>query len=190
MTKTQLKFYNLITKQIIDFDIIFHKDFIVERIEQVEDNNLKFLLENINVDKDNIVNKKGYMTYVKFIHYADKIIENSVKNTMLLHKDKVGELYQKRELLLHTIEQQTSSISQRNELIKNLESKKLMFKDENGKNILDNIDYFIISKFGFYSFFDENKNYMVQEQIKDYYELYNKEQFLLKQNNTQKLIRN
>lgn len=188
MTKTQLKFYNLITKQIIDFDIIFHKDFIVERIEQIEDNNLRYLLENINIDKDNIVNKKGYMTYVKFIHYVDKMIKNNINSTMVSNKGKVGELYSKRELLLHAIEKQTSGISQKNNLIKDLESKKLMFKDDNGKNLLDSIDYFIIEKFGFYNFFDGNKNYMIEEQIKDYFDQYNKEQFLLKQKNTQKLI--
>ena len=89
MTKTQIKFYNLITKQIIDFDIIFHKDFIVERIEKIEDNNLKYLLENINIDKDNIVNKKGYMTYIKFIHYADKMLENKIQIAMKSQISKV-----------------------------------------------------------------------------------------------------
>jgi len=190
MTRKQQEFYRMIANQIFDYNEDFHKEFTIKRIEQIPDGKLQYLLEDITVDNDNIVKKKGFLSYAKFVYYADKMIENNINSTMLANKDKVGELYQKRELLLHTIEQQTSSISQRNELIKNLESKKLMFKDENGKNILDNIDYFIISKFGFYSFFDENKNYMVQEQIKDYYELYNKDQFLLKQNNTQKLIRN
>ncbi|MEA2019094.1 MAG: hypothetical protein U9N59_11660 [Campylobacterota bacterium] len=187
MTKTQLKFYNLITKQIIDFDIIFHKDFIVERIEKIEDNNLKYLLENINLDKDNIVNKKGYMTYIKFIHYADKMINENITTAMLPQASRVDDLYKKRELLLHTIETQTNNIKEKNQLIQSIENKTMMFKD-NDKNILDEIDYFIIEQFGFFNFFDQNKNYMVKEEIEKYFKLYTSNQLSLKQNNTKKLI--
>jgi hypothetical protein len=171
MTKTQIKFYNLITKQIIDFDVIFHKDFIIQRIEKIDDNNLKYLLENINMDKDNIVNRKGYMTYVKFIYYADKMIENNLQITMKKNISKVDELYNKRELLLHTIEVQAKSIKAKNELIESIKNRTMMF-NENGKNLLDEVDYFIIEQFGFYNFFDENKNYMVKQEIERYFKLY------------------
>jgi len=178
MTKTQLKFYNLITKQIIDFDIIFHKDFIIQRIEQIKDKNLKYLLENINIDKDNVVNKKGYMTYVKFIHYADKMIENNLQLAMKPQISKIDELYNKRELLLKTIEDKTKSIKEKNELIESIKNKTMMFKD-NDKNILDETDYFIIEQFGFFNFFDQNKNYMVKEEIEKYFKLYTTNQMLL-----------
>jgi hypothetical protein len=186
MTRKQQEFYRMIANQIFDYNEDFHKEFTIKRIEQIPDDKLQYLLEDITVDKDNIVKKKGFLSYAKFVYYADKMIEVNV--TMLANDDKVEQLYSKRELLLHTIENQTSTITQRNELIANLESKKLMFKDDNGKNLLDNIDYYIIEKFGFYNFFDENKNYMVKEQIKDYFEQYHKEQYLLQQRDSAKLI--
>ncbi|MGB5792127.1 hypothetical protein, partial [Poseidonibacter sp.] len=96
---------------------------------------------------------------------------------MLPNHSKVEELYAKRELLLNTIENQTTSISQKNQLIQDIEERKLMFKD-NGKNILDEIDYFIIEQFGFYNFFDQNKNYMIKEKIEEFYKQYTKEKVL------------
>ena len=65
-----------------------------------------------------------------------------------------------------------------------------MFKD-NGKNILDKIDYFIIEQFGFYRFFDENRNYMIKEDIERYLKLYSSislEQPKLLANQTQKSL--
>ena len=53
----------------------------------------------------------------------------------------------------------------------------MMFKDE-GKNLLDEIDYFIIDQFGFYNFFDQNKNYMIKEQIDEFYKLYTQNKIL------------
>jgi len=183
MTKTQLKFYNLITKQIVDFDVIFHKDFIIQRLEKIEDEKLKYLLESINIDKDQITYKKGFVTYAKFVYYADKIIEEELQTAMLPDYSKVTELYKKRDLLLATIESQTSTISQKNKLIQDLQDKKLMFKDK-GKNILDEIDYFIIEKFGFYNFFDHNKNYMIQEKIDEFYKSFLREKAISNENNT------
>jgi tRNA(Met) C34 N-acetyltransferase TmcA len=182
MTKKQQEFYRMITNQIIDFNEDFHSDFTIQRIEQISDNNLKYLLEDINIDKDKIVNKKGYMTYSKFIYYADKMIDNNIKIAMKPNNTRVEELYKKRALLLHTIELQTKSIKEKNKLIESIKNKTMMFKD-NGKNILDEIDYFIIEQFGFYSFFDENKNYMIKEEIEKYFKLYTSNQLLLKQNN-------
>jgi len=177
MTKKQQEFYRIITNQMFDFNEDFHKDFTIERIEQISDDKLKYLLEDITVDKDNIVKKKGFVTYAKFVYYADKMIENVLKQAMLPNHSKVEELYIKRELLLHTIETQTKNITEKNQLIKDLEDKKVMFKD-NGKNILDEIDYFIIEQFGFYNFFDQNKNYMIKEKIDEFYKQYTKNKIL------------
>lgn len=171
MTKTQIKFYNIIIKQIVDYEEIFHKEFIKSRIEKIPDEKLKYLLEDINTDKDKIIRKKGYITYAKFAHYADKMINSMIDAKMLPKISKVDELYKKRELLLKTIEDQTSTIQQRNDLIRDLENKVIMFK-ENDKNILDEIDYFIIGKFGFYNFFDENRNYHIKDEIEKYYKDY------------------
>jgi len=181
MTKIQLKFYNLITKQIVDFDIIFHKDFIIQRLEKIEDEKLKYLLERINIDKDQITYRNGFVTYAKFIYYADKMIEEELQAAMLPNHSKVTELYKKRELLLATIQSETSTISQKNQLIQDLQDKKLMFKDK-GKNILDEIDYFIIEKFGFYNFFDHNKNYMIQEKIDAFYKEFTQKKLLENKN--------
>ena len=188
MTKKQQEFYRIIANQIVDYNEDFHKEFTIKRIEQISDDNLKCLLEDINVDKDKIVKKKGYMTYSKFIYYADKIIDTSIQNAMLPNESKVEELYKKRALLLNTIEKQTSNLKQRNDLIENIANKQLMFKD-NDKNILDQIDYFIIEQFGFYNFFDENKNYMIKEEIDKYLKLYTKNKLLLKNNNIKQLSR-
>jgi len=174
MTKKQQELYRIITNQMFDFNEDFHKDFTIERIEQIDDNKLKYLLENITVDKDNIVKRKGFVTYAKFVYYADKMIEEELQSAMLPNHAKVEELYNKRELLLHTIQTQTKTISEKNKLIEELENKKVMFKD-NGKNILDEIDYFIIDKFGFFNFFDQNKNYMIKEKIDDFYKEFIKE---------------
>jgi len=177
MTKKQQEFYRIITNQMFDFNEDFHKDFTIERIEQISDDKLKYLLEDITVDKDNIVKKKGFVTYAKFVYYADKMIEDVLQQAMLPNHSKVEELYTKRELLLHTIETQTKNITEKNQLIKDLEDKKVMFKD-NGKNILDEIDYFIIEQFGFYNFFDQNKNYMIKEKIDEFYKQYTKNKIL------------
>ena len=174
MTKKQQELYRIITNQMFDFNEDFHKDFTIERIEQIDDNKLKYLLENITVDKDNIVKRKGFVTYAKFVYYADKMIEEELQSAMLPNHAKVEELYNKRELLLNTIETQTKTILEKNKLIEDLENKKVMFKD-NGKNILDEIDYFIIDKFGFFNFFDQNKNYMIKEKIDDFYKEFIKE---------------
>ncbi|MEA3384217.1 MAG: hypothetical protein U9Q20_06045 [Campylobacterota bacterium] len=180
MTKIQVKFYNIIIKQIIDYEEIFHKEFIKARIEQIPDDQLKYLLENINLDKDKIVNKKGYMTYAKFIYYADKMIDSIVSKNMLPKISKVEELYNKRSLLINTIENQTTTIQERNDLIENLKNKVVMFKDKD-KNILDEGDYFIIEKFGFFNFFDENKNYHIKEDIEKYLKLYTTQKVLVVQ---------
>ena len=177
MTKKQQELYRIITNQMFDFNEDFHKEFTIERIEKIADNNLKYLLENITIDKDRIVKKKGFVTYAKFVYYADKMIEAEIQNAMLPNHSKVEELYTKRELLLHTIETQTKNITEKNQLIKDLEDKKVMFKD-NGKNILDEIDYFIIEQFGFYNFFDQNKNYMIKEKIDEFYKQYTKNKIL------------
>jgi len=171
MTKTQIKFLNIIIKQIVDYEEIFHKDFIKQRIEKIPDEKLKFLLENINIDKESIVKRKGYITYAKFIYYADKMIADIIKDSSKIYLSKVELLYKKRELLLQTIAKEAPMIEQRNKLIKDLENRMIMFKD-NGKNILDQLDYFVIEQFGFFRFFDENKNYMIKEDIDKYIKLY------------------
>jgi len=171
MTKTQIKFYNIIIKQIVDYEEIFHKDFIKSRIAKIPDEKLKFLLEDINIDKDNILKRKGYITYAKFLYYADKMIDNLIAQNTKIYSSKVEQLYKKREILLKTISDVTKTISERNKLIDDLEKRLIMFKD-NGKNILDKIDYFIIEQFGFYRFFDENRNYMIKEDIERYLKLY------------------
>ena len=179
MTKKQQELYRIITNQMFDFNEDFHKEFTIQRIEKINDNKLKYLLENITVDKDNIVKKKGFLTYAKFVYYADKIIEEELQKVMIPNHSKVDELYKKRELLLHTIEMETNTISQKNKLIEDLENKQIMFKDE-GKNILDEIDYIIIKKFGFYNFFDQNRNYKIKEKIDDYYKEFIKEKIVEK----------
>jgi len=189
MTRKQQEFYRILVNQMMDFNEDFHKEFTINRIEQISDDNLKYLLEDINTDKDNIVKKKGFITYAKFIYYADKMIEKHIELTMKPQTSKVDELYNKRALLLDTIQMQTKSLHQRNELIENLKNKVVMFK-ENEKNILDEIDYFIIEQFGFYNFFDENKNYMVKEEIEKYLKLYTANKMLQKQTNQKQLSNN
>lgn len=189
MTKKQQEFYRVLINQMMDFNEEFHKEFTIKRIEQISDNNLKYLLENINIDQDNIIKKKGYITYAKFIYYADKMIDEKIKLTLEPKISKIDELHNKRELLLNTIHNQTKSLKEKNELIENLKNKVVMFK-KNEKNILDEIDYFIIEQFGFYNFFDENKNYMIKEEIKYYLKSYMTNQMLLKNSNTKKLSNN
>ncbi len=187
MTKTQIKFYNMIIKQIVDYEEIFHKEFIKSRIEKIPDEKLKYLLEDINTDKDKIIKKRGYITYAKFAYYADKMLDGMVESKMLPKISKVDEIYKKRELLLKTIEDKTSGISQKNKLIEDLQNKKIMFK-EGDKNILDEIDYFIIEKFGFYNFFDENRNYHIKEEIEKYYKDYFIEKTLQKKGKESNLL--
>lgn len=186
MTKKQQELYRIITNQMFDFNEDFHKEFTIERIEKIDDNKLKYLLENITVDKDNIVKRKGFVTYAKFVYYADKLIEEELRSAMLPNHSKVEELYTKRELLLHTIQTQTKSLTEKNQLIEDLENKKIMFKDD-GKNILDEIDYFIIDQFGFFNFFDQNKNYMIKEKIDEFYKEYIKEKLVEEKDSTLKL---
>lgn len=181
MTRKQQEFFTIITNQMFDFNEDFHSDFTIERIKQIQDNQLKYLLEDITVDKDNIVKKKGFLTYAKFVYYADKILKKELENAMLPNHSKVDKLYNKRKLLLYTIEKETKNITEKNQLIQNLEDKKIMFK-ENGINILDELDYYIINKFGFYNFFDENRNYMIKEQIDIFYKQYTKEKLLVTKN--------
>jgi len=180
MTRKQQEFYRIMANQIVDYNEDFHKEFTIKRIEQISDDKLKYLLEDLNIDKDKIGSKKGYMTYVKFVHYADKIIDDNINNNTLPYKSKVEELYKKRDILLDTISKQAPTITKKNELIANLENKLIMFKD-NGKNMLDEIDYFIIEQFGFYNFFDENKNYMIKESIDKYLKLYTSQKMLSNQ---------
>ena len=177
MTRKQQEFYRIVANQIVDYNEDFHKEFTIKRIEQISDDKLKYLLEDINTDKDKIAKKKGYMTYVKFVHYADKIIDNSINNEMLPYKSKVESLYKKRDILINTISIQAPTIAKKNELIQKLENKLIMFKD-NGKNMLDEIDYFVISKFGFYNFFDENKNYKIKEEIDKHLKEYTSQKML------------
>ena len=186
MTRKQQEFYRIIANQVVDYNEDFHKEFTIKRIEQISDDKLKYLLEDLNTDKDKIGSKKSYMTYVKFVHYADKIIDNNISNGMLPYKSKVEELYKKREILINTISQQAPTIAKKNELINKLENKVIMFKD-NGKNMLDEIDYFIISQFGFYNFFDENKNYKIKEEIDRHLKEYTSQKLL--NLNNQRLIR-
>ncbi len=177
MTKKQQEFYRILANQIVDYNEDFHKEFTVQRIEKIADDNLKYLLEDLNTDKDKIGKKKGYMTYVKFVHYADKMIDNNIDNATLPYTSKVDILLKKRDLLIHTISLEAKTILEKNDLIKKLENRQLMFKDK-GKNILDEVDYFIIDQFGFYNFFDENKNYMIKEEIEKFLKLYTSEKLL------------
>jgi len=177
MTRKQQEFYRIIANQVVDYNEDFHKEFTIKRIEQIPDDKLKYLLEDLNTDKDKIGKKKGYMTYVKFVHYADKIIDNSINNEMLPYKSKVEELYKKRDILINAISIQAPTIAKKNELIQKLENKLIMFKDKK-KNMLDEIDYFIISKFGFYNFFDENKNYKIKEEIDKHLKEYTSQKLL------------
>ena len=175
----QQRFYNMIKQQMVDFDEIFHKDFIIEKISKIPDQSLKYLLEEINLDKDKIT-KKGYITYAKFAHYALKFIENIAQQNLLPQLSYIDTLLKKRELLIKTIDEQNLTIEEKNKLIKNLASKKLMFKQDN-KNILNKIDYYIIERYGFYRFFDESNNYNIKDILTKYYIEYNI-------NNTKKLI--
>jgi hypothetical protein len=170
MTKTQQKFYNMLKQQMVDFDEIFHKDFMIEKIEKVPDEKLKFLLEDINLDRDKI-GKKGYITYAKFAHYAQKILENLVNTIALTKLSVVDQLIKKRDILLKTIEQNCSTLEKKNRLISDIASKKLMFKDK-GTNILNSTDYYLIEKFGFYNFFDENRNYHIKQELENYFKEY------------------
>ncbi len=185
MTKKQQEFYRLIVNQMVDFNEDFHKEFIIKRIEPINDDKLKYLLEQISMDKDKIGSKRGYLTYSKFIYYADKF-QNSSIAIELKKQTKAQELYKKRDWLLNSIQTQSHSLEERNKLIQGLQNRSLMF-NQDGKNILDAIDYYIIDKFGFFNFFDENKNYHILEEIEQYYKDYLVERSLL-QNNQQKMI--
>jgi hypothetical protein len=165
MTKIQQKFYDMITNQIVDFSPIFHKEFIQERIQKIPEHQLRFLQENIITNKDKI-GKKNYIDYSKFTYYADKMINEQTQQLCygLDTGSKAQELYKKREMLIQLILDNTNSIDERNKFIENIKTKQTIFQQD-GKNILDAIDYYIIEQFGFYNFFDPNKNYMVYEEI-------------------------
>jgi hypothetical protein len=171
MTRKQQEFYRILVNQMVDFNEDFHKEFTIKRIEQIDDDKLKYLLEDINIDKDGIIKKKGYTTYAKFIYYADKMIEAKTQNQIEHKRSKVDKLYQKRETLLKSIENEAPNINARNQLIEDIKTKKRMFQGENG-NFLDDVDYYIIEKFGFYNFFDSNRNYKIKENIEIYYKEY------------------
>jgi hypothetical protein len=170
MTKKQQEFYRLIVNQMVDFNEDFHKEFTIKRIQSINDEQLKYLLEDINIDKDKIGSKKGYLTYSKFIYYADKF-QNKALLLDTKKQTKPHELYKKRDWLLKSIESQSNTLEEKNKLIEGLQNRTLMFSQD-GKNILDSIDYFIIEKFGFFNFFDENKNYHILEEIEKYYKDY------------------
>lgn len=186
MTRKQQEFYRMIANQMVDYNEDFHKEFTIKRIEQISDDNLKILLDNIHTDKDKVARKKGYITYAKFIYYADKMLEDKVELLLESKISKVDELYNKRELILKTIQNEAPSISKKNELIQKIQDKILMFK-ENNKNILDDCDYYIIEKFGFFNFFDENKNYMIKEEIEKYYKEYLNRSIMINHQNTKQI---
>lgn len=166
MTKIQIRFYNMIKEQMVDYQEVFHKEFLIKRIEKIPDNDLKYFLEQLNIDADKF-SKKGYITYAKFLHYADKFIEKEIKHIAQSKHSKIEELYKKRELMLLSIEQTAKNLEHRNSIIEDIKQKRLMFKDNN-KNLLDSLDYFIIDKFGFYQFFDENRTYKIKDEIENY----------------------
>lgn len=171
MTRKQQEFYRLLVNQLVDFNEDFHKEFTIKRIESIHDDKLKYLLEDITTDKDKIAKKKGYMTYAKFVYYADKLLESTLQLELKSKFQKVEELYDKRQWLLQSIENQSNSLEDRHKLILGLKEKTLMF-NKDGKNILDECDYFIIENFGYFNFFDENKNYHIKESIEQYYKEY------------------
>lgn len=187
MNDYQKDFYKIITNQMVDYNEGLHELFIINRLHQINQEDLKFLLENINVDKDNITNKKGYITYFKFIYYADKMINYKINLILDKYKNKTEELYKKREILLKTISEKDLNIEKRNKLVEDIESRKLMFKDnKTNKNMLDDVDYFIISKIGFNNFFNENRNHRIKENMNRYLKDYGEMKLL--QHNNQKLI--
>ena len=186
MTRKQQEFYRILANQMIDYNEDFHKEFTINRISKIPDEKLKYLLEDINVDPDKIVRKKGYITYSKFIYYADKMIESFVNKAALPEISKVEQLYKKRDILLKTIEDQASGISERNQLVEKLQNRLLMFK-EKGKNILDAADYYIIDKIGFYKFFDENSNYHLKEEIEKHFKEYLSKKIFEKNSNIKQL---
>ena len=177
MTKKQRSFKKMITDNMVDYNEDFQSEFINQRIEKISDEQLKDLLEMITTNKDKIGSLRA-TTYKQFVYYADKLIEANLNKTLLPYSKKVDQLYEKRELLLYTIDKNTDTISSRNRLIAKIESKELMFQD-GGKNILDEVDYEIIKRFGFYNFFDPNKNYKIKESINLYLKEYTKERLLL-----------
>jgi hypothetical protein len=173
MTSLQQDFYKFIRQQIIEFNEDFQEEITISRIERIPDDHLQNLLDEIYSDKDNISTKKykGYVTYQKFIYYTDKLLESTLQLKTNSTIKKVEELNNKRQWLLQGIENQTNSLEDRNKLIKGLQNKTLMF-NKDGKNILDECDYFIIEHFGYFNFFDENKNYHIKEEIEKYYKEY------------------
>jgi len=173
MTNLQQEFYKLIRQKVIEFNEDFHEEITISRLEKVPDEQLKHLLDNIYSDKDAIAPKKhkGYITYAKFIYYTDQLLENQTHLLLSNNNPKVDELYEKREMLIQTLLNSTNSINERNTLIENLQTKKSIFEVD-GKNILDECDYYIIEQFGFFNFFDPNKNYMVKEEIEKYLKSY------------------
>ncbi len=186
MTEKQRSFIKLLTDNMMDYDESFHKSFIQQRVKQIPQEKLKDLLEAININKDKIDSFRN-KTYKQFVYYADKMIDTQIKENLQLPNkhSKVEELYQKREMLIQLILDNTSGISERNKLIENIQNKKTIFETE-GKNILDEVDYYIIEQFGFYNFFDPNKNYMIKEEIEKHLQTYT---LKIASNDTQKLLK-
>jgi hypothetical protein len=171
MTKIQIKFYEMITRQMVDFNSIFHSSLIKQKIKQIKEDDLKYLYDNIATNKDNI-GKKGYIDYIKFVHYADKLIKQYNNIQIDKYDNKVEELYKKRDKIIYTLEYLSdNNLAKRNKLIEDFASKKIIFS-ENEKNIFDSVDFFIIEKIGFYQFCDENTQYKIKEQINKYYQEY------------------
>ena len=187
MTSLQQEFYKLIRQKVIEFNEDFHEEMTIQRIEKIPDEQLKHLLDDIYSDKDTIAPKKhkGYITYAKFIYYTDKRLEQ--QSHLLLDKKlpQIDELYKKREMLIQILSNSTNSISERNQLIQNFQIKKSIFEID-GKNILDETDYYIIEQFGFYNFFDPNKNYMIKEELEKHLLNYT---LLKSSNSSQKLLK-
>jgi len=166
MTSLQQEFYKLIRQKVIEFNEDFHEEMTIQRLEKIPDEQLKYLLDDIYSDKDAIAPKKhkGYITYAKFIYYTDKKLEQQSHLLLDQKLPQVDELYEKREMLIQLLLNSTNSINERNQLIENIQTKKSIFEID-GKNILDQCDYYIIEQFGFYNFFDPNKNYMIKEEL-------------------------
>jgi len=184
MTKIQIKFFNLISNLIIDFDAIFHKDLIIVKIKKIDEDKLKYLLENITEDKDNLIKNKTYTTYAKFVYYANKMIDSDLAKQTLPYNSTIDILLEKRRKLIDAVANQQLNMAKRKQLIDDIASKKLMFKGDDGKSLLSVQEYYILNQFGFYSFLDENNNYKIKEKL----EIILKQIMIIKQNKKENKI--